>query len=97
MPHMGTAFKIIKMYKCCEGFGRFVDSKLNFKLHYEPVMLKAREMLGFINRVTPYYTTLKSTYLIHPKCKVHLSMIIVWSLYCKVHINKLKSVQKSFV
>jgi len=79
--------------------GVLLNLKLNFDSHITSTVNKAMSVLGFIKRWSkdfddPYTTKLLFTSLIRTNLK-HCSS--VWSPQYKVHIDRIKSVQKQFL
>ena len=83
------------MHKTVRDLGVILDSKLTFTDHYNTIIHKANNMLGFIKRFSynfqdPY--TLKTLYItILEYCSV------VWSPYQALHEQRIESVQKQFL
>lgn len=79
--------------------GVLVDSKLTFTEHYNIIINKANNMLGFIKRFSynfndPY--TIKTLYITYVRSILEYCSI-VWSPSAITHENRLESVQKQFL
>lgn len=79
--------------------GVIVDSKLNFKLHYESIINKAIKMIGFICRHTREFDNIQSL-----KC-LYYTLVrtileyasTVWSPSYQIHIESIEKVQNRFL
>lgn len=79
--------------------GVILDSKLTFIDHYNTIIHKATNMLGFIKRFgsnfnDPY--TIKTLYVAYVRSILEYCSI-VWSPFMKTHEERLESVQKQFL
>ena len=77
----------------------FFDDKLNFHYHYDQIILKSTQLLGFIFRSTKAFNNQLS--LIYLYCSLIRSVLeygsVIWSLYYKVHSKRIGSVQNKFL
>ena len=90
-----------KVERCTQvrDLGVILDFKLSFVNHYNNIIYKANNMLGFIKRfslnfVDPY--TIKTLYVAHVRPLLEYCSI-VWAPYQELHLNQIESVQKQFL
>lgn len=79
--------------------GVILDSKLNFTYHYNSIIHKASNMLGFIKRFCYNFTdpyTIKTLYISYVRSILEYCST-VWSPYSVTHIERIESVQKQFL
>jgi hypothetical protein len=79
--------------------GIILDSELNFKDHYNTIIHRANNMLGFIKRFCynfqdPY--TIKTLYIAYVRSILEYCSI-VWSPHLTTHEERIESVQKQFL
>lgn len=79
--------------------GVILDSKLTFVEHYNNIIYKATNMLGFIKRFSFHFKdpyTIKTLYVAY--VRPHLEYCsILWAPYHESHVNRIESVQKQFL
>lgn len=79
--------------------GVILDSKLSFVEHYNNIIYKASNMLGFIKRFSYHFKdpyTIKTLYVAYVRPFLEYCSI-VWDPYQDVHVNRIESVQKQFL
>ena len=91
--------QIITNHKTVRDLGVILDSKLTFTDHYNTIIHKANNMLGFIKRFSynfqdPY--TLKTLYITYVRPILEYCSV-VWSPYQALHEQRIESVQKQFL
>ena len=79
--------------------GVILDSKLTFIDHYNTIINRANNMLGFIKRFSynfndPY--TIKTLYIAYVRSILEYCNV-VWSPFSVTHIERMESVQKQFL
>lgn len=79
--------------------GVFLDSKLTFIDHYNTIINRANNMLGFIKRFSynfydPY--TIKTLYIAYVRSILEYCSI-VWSPFSVTHETRIESIQKQFL
>lgn len=79
--------------------GVILDSKLTFVDHYNNIIYKASNMLGFIKRFSFHFNdpyTIKTLYIAYVRPLLEYCSI-VWDPYQASHVNRIESVQKQFL
>jgi hypothetical protein len=95
--HLGN--QIVERCERVRDLGIVLDSKLTFIDHYNTIIHKANNMLGFIKRFCynfhdPY--TIKTLYIAYVRSILEYCSI-VWSPFSATHEERLESVQKQFL
>lgn len=79
--------------------GVLLDCKLNFAHHIEQITNSARQMIGYIKRISNGRFTIDTQrvlYLAYVRSKLEFASVI-WNNYQRVYIDDIESIQKQFV
>lgn len=79
--------------------GILVDSKFTFAHHIEQLTSHARQIIGYIKRISDgkfEIETLRLLYLAYVRSKMEFASVI-WSPYQSVYIDDIESIQKQFM
>jgi hypothetical protein len=79
--------------------GVWFDSKLSFRTHYDTIIMRARRMLGFINRVAKPFKNSDSLIVLYNSLVRNILEYCstIWSPCYDNHISRLESIQKRFL
>lgn len=89
----------VERCKQVRDLGIILDSKLCFNDHYNNIIYKASNKLGFIKRFSYHFNdpyTIKALYVTYVRPLLEYCSI-VWAPYHETHINRIESVQKQFL
>ena len=100
-PNVTIALGDENVKKCerVRDFGIILDSKLTFIDHYNTIIHRANNMLGFIKRLCynfndPY--TIKTLYVAYVRSILEYCCV-VWSPFSITHEERIESIQKQFL
>lgn len=97
--NINIGHKIVERCSQVRDLGVILDSKLTFVDHYNNIIFKSSNVLGFIKRFSLHFNdpyTIKTLYVAYVRPLLEYCSI-VWAPYQDTHINRIESVQKQFL
>lgn len=88
--------QVLKRKYVAKDLGITFDSKLSFREHYQEIVTKANQLLGFILRSTKDFKDVHSTlYLYNTLIRTTLEYgSVIWSPHYSVHVENIERVQR---
>jgi hypothetical protein len=88
--------QVLKRTYIAKDLGIIFDSQLSFRVHYQEMVTKANQLLGFILRSTKDFKRIHSIlYLFNTLIRSILEYgSVIWSPYYSVHIENIERVQR---